>query len=116
MCFCATFRRVAPPSRYEAPCPVELGLSSTPKWTPRPPGLLTGAFYHLFGGYFIDIPRFSQIFRSLVGGEGVSMDVPDLGVLGESLTLPSKSVQLERCRIIRVDAVIRIFLFLVVMG
>ena len=26
--FCATFRRVSPPSRYEAPCPMELGLSS----------------------------------------------------------------------------------------
>jgi len=29
--FCGTFRRVAPPSRYEAHCPVEFGLSSTPK-------------------------------------------------------------------------------------
>jgi len=28
VCFCATFRRVAPPGRYPAPCPVELGLSS----------------------------------------------------------------------------------------
>ena len=27
--FCGTFRRVAPPSRYEAHCPVEFGLSST---------------------------------------------------------------------------------------
>jgi hypothetical protein len=26
--FCGTFRRVAPPSRYEAHCPVEFGLSS----------------------------------------------------------------------------------------
>ena len=29
--FCGTFRRVAPPSRYEAHCPVEFGLSSTTK-------------------------------------------------------------------------------------
>ena len=27
--FCATFRRLAPPSRYEASCPAEPGLSST---------------------------------------------------------------------------------------
>jgi hypothetical protein len=27
--FCGTFRRVAPPSCYEAHCPVEFGLSST---------------------------------------------------------------------------------------
>jgi len=33
--FCSTFRRVAPPSRYEAPCPVELGLSSKRPKTPR---------------------------------------------------------------------------------
>src|SRR4029453_11406079 len=29
--FCGTFRRVAPPSRYEAHCPVEFGLSSIRK-------------------------------------------------------------------------------------
>jgi len=28
VCFCGTFRRVAPPGRYPARCPVELGLSS----------------------------------------------------------------------------------------
>jgi len=28
VCFCATFRRVAPPGCYPAPCPMELGLSS----------------------------------------------------------------------------------------
>lgn len=28
VCFCGTFRRVTPPGRYPAPCPVELGLSS----------------------------------------------------------------------------------------
>ena len=39
--FCATFRRVAPPSRYEAPCPVELGLSSMRRNAPRPSGLLS---------------------------------------------------------------------------
>jgi len=27
---CSTFRRVAPPGGYPAPCPVESGLSSTP--------------------------------------------------------------------------------------
>jgi hypothetical protein len=27
--FCGTFRRLAPPGRYPAPCPVELGLSSS---------------------------------------------------------------------------------------
>ncbi len=60
VCFCATFRRVAPPARYEAPGPVELGLASTPGWTPRPPSLLTRAFYHLFGGYFIDFRIFGR--------------------------------------------------------
>ena len=39
--FCATFRRVAPPSRYEAPCPVEIGLSSAFRRTSRPSSLLT---------------------------------------------------------------------------
>lgn len=28
--FCGTFRRLAPPRRYLAPCPMEPGLSSTP--------------------------------------------------------------------------------------
>jgi len=28
VCFCGTFRRVTPPGRYPASCPVELGLSS----------------------------------------------------------------------------------------
>jgi hypothetical protein len=31
--FCGTFRRVAPPGCYPAPCPVELGLSSPPACT-----------------------------------------------------------------------------------
>lgn len=38
--FCGTFRRVAPPGRYPAPCPVESGLSSSRKSCPRPPGQL----------------------------------------------------------------------------
>lgn len=37
--FCATFRRVTPPGRYPASCPVEPGLSS-PAWPERPPDLL----------------------------------------------------------------------------
>jgi len=32
VCFCGTFRRVTPPGRYPAPCPVELGLSSPYSW------------------------------------------------------------------------------------
>jgi hypothetical protein len=35
--FCGTFRRVAPPSRYEAHRPVEFGLSSIPVRKPRLP-------------------------------------------------------------------------------
>lgn len=31
VCFCGTFRGIAPPSHYEAPCPVEFGLSSPPR-------------------------------------------------------------------------------------
>src|SRR5690606_36670794 len=38
---CCTFRRLAPPRRYLAPCPVEPGLSSMHrKGTPRLPGRL----------------------------------------------------------------------------
>lgn len=37
--FCATFRRVTPPGRYPASCPMEPGLSS-PAWPERPPDLL----------------------------------------------------------------------------
>jgi len=33
---CCTFRRLAPPRRYLAPCPVEPGLSSTPGLHPMP--------------------------------------------------------------------------------
>ena len=51
--FCCTFRRLAPPRRYLAPCPVEPGLSSAPASTemvandatvwPTPPGALSHA-------------------------------------------------------------------------
>ncbi len=37
---CGTFRRLTPPRRYLAPCPVEPGLSSAPAWVPRPSGRL----------------------------------------------------------------------------
>ncbi len=42
VCFCGTFRRVTPPGRYPASCPVELGLSSmaASRLPQRPPGLL----------------------------------------------------------------------------
>ena len=38
--FCGTFRRLAPPRRYLAPCPVEPGLSSIPqgRYSDRPAG------------------------------------------------------------------------------
>ncbi len=38
--FCGTFRRVSPPGRYPAPCPVELGLSSPRHAGERPPSPL----------------------------------------------------------------------------
>ncbi len=38
--FCDTFRRVTPPPRYGASCPVEFGLSSSRHVGTRPPGLL----------------------------------------------------------------------------
>jgi hypothetical protein len=42
VCLCGTFRRVAAPGRYPAPCPLELGLSSLlRKEGERPPVLLT---------------------------------------------------------------------------
>ena len=40
--FCGTFRRLAPPRRYLASCPVEPGLSSTPR-------LLRGSAQRLLG-------------------------------------------------------------------
>src|SRR5690606_15145540 len=50
--FCCTFRRLAPPRRYLAPCPVEPGLSSAPASTemdlddatawPTPPRVVYG--------------------------------------------------------------------------
>ena len=40
--FCCTFRRLAPPRRYLAPCPVEPGLSSLPLYAEaRLPGRLS---------------------------------------------------------------------------
>jgi len=36
--FCGTFRRLAPPRRYLAPCPMEPGLSSTPRRSGCPAG------------------------------------------------------------------------------
>lgn len=38
--FCCTFRRLSPPRRYLAPCPVEPGLSSAPFPVTRLPGRL----------------------------------------------------------------------------
>ena len=45
--FCCTFRRLAPPRRYLAPCPVEPGLSSAPEQAPmtRLPGRLRRGHY-----------------------------------------------------------------------
>ena len=40
VCFCGTFRRLAAPGSYPAPCPKEPGLSSPPQAKGRPPGLL----------------------------------------------------------------------------
>src|SRR5580700_5460983 len=38
--FCCTFRRITPPWRYQAPCPVQFGLSSPGDKLPaRPPHL-----------------------------------------------------------------------------
>ena len=45
VCFCGTFRRVAPPGCYPASCPVELGLSS--RVSERSPGLLDHLYFIL---------------------------------------------------------------------
>ena len=42
---CCTCRRLAPPRRYLAPCPLEPGLSSPFLRKRRLPGQLRGAFY-----------------------------------------------------------------------
>ena len=39
---CCTIRRVSPPGRYPAPCPVESGLSSMPKHRGRPANSRSG--------------------------------------------------------------------------
>ena len=102
VCFCATFRRVAPPSRYEAPCPVELGLSSTPSWTPRPPGLLTRVFYHPFGGYFIE-------FRFWKGSPGAPNEALNLTAGRKVGNCSVNRYNWNRNGEIRVDIVTRVF-------
>jgi hypothetical protein len=46
---CCTFRRLAPPRRYLAPCPVEPGLSSAPFRVTRLPGRLRAGILPLRG-------------------------------------------------------------------
>ena len=46
--FCGTFRRLAPPRRYLAPCPVEPGLSSLPSRAQRLSGRLS---LHIIAGF-----------------------------------------------------------------
>ena len=45
--FCCTFRRLAPPRRYLAPCPVEPGLSSAPARLRVPMTRLSGRLRHV---------------------------------------------------------------------
>ncbi len=45
--FCCTFRRLAPPRRYLAPCPAEPGLSSPCRNTSRLPGRLQRVVYRV---------------------------------------------------------------------
>ena len=45
--FCCTGRRLSPPRRYLASCPVKSGLSSADKCQQRPPGRLLGLYYHI---------------------------------------------------------------------
>jgi hypothetical protein len=61
--FCGTFRRLAPPRRYLAPCPAEPGLSS-PAATPRQrlPGRLPLTVYCMpfFGQYGVSLTKTSE--------------------------------------------------------
>ena len=50
VCFCGTFRRVTPPGRYPASCPVELGLSSRLKAGGHPVYL---TYYSVVWGVFL---------------------------------------------------------------
>jgi hypothetical protein len=59
VCFCGTFRRVTPPGRYPASCPVELGLSS--------PILPDGVGGHR-GGHPVYLTRL-QCITGLVGSQ-----------------------------------------------
>jgi hypothetical protein len=49
--FCGTFRRVAPPSRYEAHCPMEFGLSSALLTGSRLPGRILFPCLHRDGNH-----------------------------------------------------------------
>src|SRR5207248_7665136 len=63
--FCATFRRVAPPGRYPASCPVEPGLSSPGIHPERPPDPLRSAILAYWGMGSGDVERRedSRVFR-----------------------------------------------------
>ena len=53
--FCGTFRGLSPPRRYLAPCPVEPGLSSTSRVTPRRSDCLAGS------RHYCPLPSFTLI-------------------------------------------------------
>ena len=63
--FCGTFRRVAPPGRYPAPCPLESGLSSSApigRARDHPAGSLHKHYRpHMRGGQYHNNPRFGGI-------------------------------------------------------
>ena len=55
--FCCTFRRLAPPRRYLAPCPVEPGLSSAFLRTTRLPGRLRRGHCRTAAALYCNEPR-----------------------------------------------------------
>ena len=81
--FCGTFRRVAPPSRYEAHCPVEFGLSSALRTGPRLPGRLRRY-------YFMPFVREAKEFlrQALMETDGITESRPGCGRMDRAVGLP----------------------------
>src|SRR5688572_408681 len=56
--FCCTFRRIAPPRSYRAPCPVQFGLSSREPPLPGDPRAITAAAASQLALYVLRVAEF----------------------------------------------------------
>ena len=86
VCFCGTFRRVAPPGSYPASCPMKLGLSSplfSKRKVKRPPGLLAPVLAYLMRSTQVN---FADCFI---------VKVTEKGVVASKVALPACNGQAE---------------------